>query len=141
MKKVKISGEKPNILIVDDNYPNLYMLELALVPLEVNIITALSGEEAVEKIKGKKVALAIIDIRMPGMDGVELATIMHHDKTRDLVPIIFLTCLAKDEKELEKCYASGAVDFILKPYNNYILLSKVKIFLEFFFQRQRILEQ
>ena len=141
MKKEKQSKEKPNILIVDDNSPNLYMLELALRSLEVNIISALSGEEAVAKIQGKQIALAILDIRMPGMDGIELATIVHNDKSRELVPIIFLTCLVKDEPELEKCYASGAVDFILKPYNNYILLSKVKIFLEFFYQRQHIVKQ
>ena len=100
MKKEKQSKEKPSILIVDDNFPNLYMLEMILKPLEVNIITALSGEEAVSKIEGKEIALAITDIRMPGMDGVELATIIHNDKNRELVPIIFLTCLEKDELEL-----------------------------------------
>jgi PAS domain S-box-containing protein len=141
MKKNKQLREKPNILIVDDNHPNLYMLELVLKPLDVNILPALSGEEAIALMKGKEIALAIIDVRMPGMDGVELASIIHNDKKRDIIPIIFLTCLAKDELELEKCYASGAVDFILKPYNNYILLSKVKIFMEFFFQRQHILLQ
>lgn len=141
MKKVKPSKEAPNILIVDDNYPNLYMLELVLRPLEVNIISALSGEEALNKIQGLKIALAIIDIRMPGMDGVELATVIHNDKNREVIPIIFLTCLAKDEVELMRCYESGAVDFILKPFNNVILLSKVRIFLELFNQRQRILEQ
>jgi PAS domain S-box-containing protein len=141
MKNTKRISLKPNILIVDDNYPNLFMLELILKPLKVNIITALSGTEALAKIAGNEVALAIIDIRMPEMDGVELATIIHSDKSRELVPIIFLTCLAKDESDLEKCYASGAVDFILKPYNNYILLSKVKIFLELYSQRQHILKQ
>jgi PAS domain S-box-containing protein len=141
MKTDKQSKTKPNILLVDDNYPNLYMLEMAIKPLDVNIITALSGEEALTKIKGKEIALAITDIRMPGMDGVELAKIIHDDKSRELVPIIFLTCIAKDELELEKCYAAGAIDFILKPFNNYILLSKVKIFLEFFSQKQHILKQ
>lgn len=141
MKKGKPSKQKPSILIVDDNHTNLYMLELALKGLDVNIISALSGVEAVSKIHGNAIALAIIDIKMPGMDGIELTGIIQNDKSRDVIPIIFLTCLMKDEPELEKCYASGAVDFIHKPYNNNILLSKVKIFLELFYQRQRLLEQ
>ncbi len=131
----------PNILIVDDIFDNLTLLEDILEIFEVNIIMAQSGHEAIEKIRNKEIALALIDIRMPGMSGVELADILQNDKTHDTFPIIFITAQANDEFELEKCYSSGAVDFILKPFNKRILTSKIKVFIELFRQKQNILDQ
>jgi CheY-like chemotaxis protein len=121
---------RPNILVVDDVDYNIAYIEGIIKHLEVNIIKAGSGKEALMKIIDKKLALALIDIHMPEMDGIELATIIHDDKTRDIVPIIFVTAYHHDELSLEKCYDSGIIDFILKPFRKNILLSKIKIFLE-----------
>lgn len=132
--------ERPNILVVDDVDTNIEYIEEIIKHLEINIIKAFSGKEALMKISGKKLALALIDVHMPEMSGIELATIIHGDKTRDIVPIIFVTAYHHDELSLEKCYDSGIVDFILKPFRKNILLSKIKIFLELDQQKQRILD-
>lgn len=132
--------KKPNILIVDDDESNLYLLHSFLKILEVNFILAQSGPEALSKIRDENIAMALLDIQMTGMNGVELATQIQSDSSREIVPIIFITGQSKDEKELEECYESGAVDFILKPVRKNILLSKVRIFLELYRQKQIILE-
>lgn len=132
--------KKPNILIVDDDESNLYLLQSFLKILEVNFILAQSGPEALSKIKDENIAMALLDIQMTGMNGVELATQIQNDISREIVPIIFITGQSKGEKELEECYESGAVDFILKPVRKNILLSKVRIFLELYRQKQIILE-
>lgn len=131
---------KPNILIVDDDDTNLHLLVNILKILDVNLILAQSGTEALLKIKDQEIAMALLDIRMFGMDGMELATLIQNDKSRDIIPIIFITGQLKVENELERCYEAGAVDFILKPIRKNILLSKVKIFLELYRQKQAILE-
>ena len=131
---------KPNVLIVDDIPENLFLFESILKPLDVNFILANSGLEAISRIKNHEIALALIDIRMPGMDGVELATRIQNDIERELVPIIFITGQVQDEIELDYYYKSGAVDFILKPFRSNILLSKAKIFLELYRQKQQIRE-
>ncbi len=131
--------ERPNILVVDDDEANLFLLQSILKILEVNLILALSGEEALVKIENKEIALALLDIQMSGMNGAELAKAIQNDSTRDIVPIIFITGLTDNEREQEKYYESGAVDFIRKPVRRTILLSKVRIFLELFRQKQIIL--
>lgn len=131
---------KPNVLIVDDDGISLFLLETVLKTLDVNLILAQSGLEALSKIEGLKIAIALLDVSMPEMEGVELAEIILNDKSRGKVPIIFITAHAKDELELERFYESGAVDFILKPFRKNILLSKVKVFLELYRQKQQILD-
>lgn len=132
---------KPNILIVDDITANLHLFESILSKLDVSLITALSGIEALSKIKGQEIALALLDIRMPGMDGVELSRIIQNDQSRELVPIIFITAEEIDETKLEDRYELGVVDYILEPFSPKILKSKVKVFLELFRQKQQIREQ
>jgi len=131
---------KPNVLIVDDAEASLYFLETVLKKLDANLILAQSGLEALSKIEDQEIAIALLDIHMPVMDGVELAEIIQNDKSREKVSIIFITEQTKDELELVKFYESGTVDFILKPFLNNILLNKVKIFLELYRQKQQILE-
>ncbi len=135
------AGTKPNILIVDDVAANLMLFKIVLRVLDVNLIAAESGAEALRKIQGQEIALALLDIQMPEMDGIELARKIQSDNNREIVPIIFITAHERDEYELEKCYAAGAVDFILKPFKKNILLSKAKIFLELYRQKHQIEEQ
>ena len=130
---------KPNVLIVDDDATSLYLLETILKELDVTLIKAQSGLEGLSKIKGQDIALTLLDINMPEMNGIELAEIIQNDKSREKVPIIFITSHVKEDLELEKCYESGAVDFILKPLVRNILLSKVKLFLELYRQKKQIL--
>lgn len=129
---------KPTILVVDDIEWNIQIIVAMSKGLEVNFITATSGELALELIKGKELALALIDMEMPVMDGQELARRLHADTTRDLVPIIFVTAHSVHELHLEKYYQLGIIDFIIKPFHPNILLGKVRILLELFHQKQII---
>ena len=130
----------PNILLVDDNYSNLKYLEAVLKGVEANLITARSGAEAVLKMKKYELALAIVDIQMPNMDGFELASIIKKENPQKLIPIIFLTAFFSDKIQIFKGYDTGAVDYLIKPVERPILLGKVNIFLELDRQRNQILE-
>ena len=131
----------PNILIVDDNPDHLTYLEIVLKPHKIRLIKAGSGLEALKKIANTDLALAIIDVRMPGMNGYELAMKMNEEKSGEKVPIIFITANFVDEMQLFKGYGSGAVDFIFKPINNDILYYKVQVFLDLFNQKQTIVRE
>jgi PAS domain S-box-containing protein len=130
----------PNLLIVDDSEVNLFVLR-AIIPqkIKVNLIQALSGDEAMEKTKGIKLALAILDVQMPGMNGYELAIRMNEERSEDKVPVIFLTANYINELEVFKGYDNGAVDYIYKPFNSRILMSKINVFLDLFNQKQTII--
>lgn len=130
----------PNILIVDDNQINLAYLEAITKKIEVNLIQALSGNEALEKTKGVELALAILDVMMPEMNGYELALRLNEEHSEDKVPVIFLTANSVNETEEFKGYNSGAVDYIFKPVNSQVLLCKVNVFLNLFEQKQTIVE-
>lgn len=132
--------EKSNILIVDDIEPNVILLETTLRHLKANIIRAFSGKEALEKIKGKELALALIDVHMPEMSGIDLASHILRDKGRNLIPIIFITAYPCNDNELEKIYETGVIDYIFKPVHPKLLISKVKILLELNRQKHKILE-
>jgi len=130
----------PNLLIVDDNKENLVFLRAVVQKVEANLIEGFSGPEALEKIQGKELALAIIDVQMPEMDGFELAFKINENREGARVPIIFLTAIYYDETDVFKGYDIGAVDYIFKPVSMHILLSKIKIFLDLFNQRQIIIQ-
>lgn len=129
----------PNILIVDDTPENLVYLRYVTIKLNINLIEALSGDEALEKVKGIEIALAIIDVQMPVMNGYVLALKMNEGRSGDKVPVIFLTANHVNEIEEFKGYSSGAVDYIVKPVSSHILLSKIAVFLDLFEQKQIII--
>ncbi len=131
-------NHKPTILIVDDNKENLELLTFILDKLNVNLIGAASGLEALSKASGVEIALAIVDVRMPEMTGYELAVELNSERQENKVPVIFLTANYFDQKEVLKGYSSGAVDYITKPFSKNILLSKVTVFLDLFNQKQII---
>ncbi|HBF09073.1 MAG TPA: hybrid sensor histidine kinase/response regulator, partial [Gammaproteobacteria bacterium] len=125
---------KSSILIVDDLPENLLSLEALLGADKYNLIKANSGEEALEVLlsKGDRIALALLDVQMPGMNGFELAELMRGTEKTKNIPIIFLTAgLVGDQKKFTG-YEAGAVDFIQKPIEADILRSKVNIFSELF---------
>ena len=131
----------PNLLIVDDSKANLTLLANIIKKIKVNLIQALSGSEALEKTLGIELALAIIDVRMPEMDGYELAKRMNEERPHEKAPIIFITASNFDEMHVFEGYDSGAVDYIFKPIVPYILLCKIKVFLDLFNQKQTIIRE
>ncbi len=118
------------ILIVDDKPQNLYALEKILEQVDAKVIKANSGEEALSKTLNYDFALAILDVQMPNMNGYELADLLLGDPATSRMPIIFLTAAFSDEQHSFQGYESGAVDYIVKPFNPIIFISKVNIFLE-----------
>jgi signal transduction histidine kinase len=130
------------ILIVDDKENNLLALRNVLKALEdVEIIEALSGDAALRATLHHDFALAILDVQMPAMDGYELATLLRNDQRTGHVPIIFLSAVYLEATHVFKGYSSGAVDFITKPFNPEILLSKVRVFLELDARKAEIIRQ
>lgn len=129
----------PNILIVDDIEANLSLLKTIIVnSVHANLIQALSGAEALEKINGVELALAILDVRMPEMNGFELALKINEIKSGENVPIIFLTAMSSNEDYEFQGYVSGAVDYLYKPVRRNVLLSKINVFIDLYNQKQTI---
>lgn len=130
----------PNLLIVDDFVENLDLLSsiIRAKRVNVNIIQALSGREAIEKTEGVDLALAILDVCMSEMNGYELALKINEARHHNRVPIIFLTANYASENEIFQGYHAGAFDYIVKPFNDLILVSKINVFLDLFNYRQAI---
>src|SRR6202000_1683490 len=113
-----------SILLVDDYPANVLALEAILQPLGHRLVRAGSGEEALKAVLKHELALIIMDVQMPGLDGFQTAALI---KTRDRsrhIPIIFLTAISKDAAHVFQGYAHGAVDYMMKPYDPQILRSK-----------------
>ncbi|EPR43972.1 histidine kinase [Desulfovibrio sp. X2] len=130
----------PKILIVDDKEANLLALGSLLAGLNVKVVKAANGEEALRQCLHHDFALAVLDVQMPGMSGYELASYLRGDaRTRD-IPIIFLTAVYADEAHEFMGYRSGAVDFLSKPIDQEILLAKVRVFLELYKRTEELRE-
>ncbi|MGC6329461.1 response regulator [Rhizorhabdus sp. FW153] len=129
------------ILAVDDVPANLVALEAALDQPGVELVTASSGEQALELMLRNDFALALLDVQMPGMDGFELAELMRGTERTRAVPIIFLTAIATDETRRFRGFEAGAVDYLLKPYDIHVLNQKVSVFVELARQRRELARQ
>jgi two-component system, sensor histidine kinase and response regulator len=129
--------EPLKILIVDDTPENLVVLDALLRRDGVQILAARTGAEALELLLVHEVALAVLDVQMPDMDGFELAELMRGAERTKRVPIIFITAGTRDPERMFQGYESGAVDFLFKPIEPHILNSKVDVFLELADQRRR----
>ncbi|MFH1159484.1 MAG: response regulator [bacterium] len=132
-------SEKFNILIVDDRKENLLTLESLIKSPELNIIHALSGNEALSVMLEKEIALVLMDVQMPGMDGFETAELMRGSERTQQIPIIFITATYGQPKQIFRGYETGAVDFLYKPLDSRILQSKIHAFIEFFKQKHELL--
>jgi PAS domain S-box-containing protein len=132
---------KVNILLVDDKLENLLALEAILAKLDQNLVKATSGEEALRCLLHQDFAVILLDVQMPGIDGFETATLIRNRGRSRHTPIIFLTAFNTSDQMLFKGYAMGAVDYLLKPLNPDILLSKVTVFVELFQKTQAIQQQ
>lgn len=134
------SEGKVNILVVDDVAENLIAMRALLKSDGVEVLCASSGAEALELLLVHEVAVALLDVQMPEMDGFSLAELMRGTSRSREVPIIFLTASPNDPKRAFKGYEAGAVDFLHKPIESQVILGKVKVFVELF-QQRRLLKQ
>src|SRR5476651_750467 len=123
-------GGPINILIVDDEPKNLTVLETVLDDPGYRLVRATSADQALLALVVEEFALLILDIRMPGMTGFELAQMIKERKKTARVPIIFLTAYYNEDQHVLEGYGTGAVDYLHKPVNPAILRSKVAVFAE-----------
>lgn len=128
-------------LLVDDLEENLLSLEALLRHEGLVLLRARSGPEALEHLLNHEVALALLDVQMPGMDGFELAELMRGTERTRRVPIIFLTAGSADRQRRFRGYEAGAVDFIHKPIEPDILRSKAEVFFDLYRQQQQLATQ
>lgn len=128
-------------LLVNDLAENLLALSALLRREDVELLTARSGPEALELLLVHDVALALIDVQMPDMDGFELAELMRGSERTRQIPIIFVTAGARDQYRLFKGYESGAVDFLFKPIEPHILRNKADIFFQLHHQKQQLAKE
>src|SRR5687768_6726682 len=129
---------KPQVLIVDDEPRNLDVLEAMLGDTDCTLVRATSADEALLALVRHEFAALVLDIRMPGMGGIELATLVKQRKRSQHVPILFLTAHSLDEDDVLRGYGVGAVDYLSKPVNAGILRSKIGVFIDLF-QKTRAL--
>lgn len=129
------------ILLVDDEPLNLVLLVKILKDVRIDIFKAGTGEEAISKVKENDFSLILMDVVMPGMDGFETVRKIRKMDTGKFVPIIFLTALSNQKDHVYEGYESGAVDYIIKPIDKNILISKINIFLELSEQKSIIEKQ
>ncbi|HWH81382.1 MAG TPA: response regulator [Burkholderiaceae bacterium] len=132
-------GDAPvNILIVDDEPGNLVVLETVLDDPGYRLVLAKSADEALLALVREDFALLILDIRMPGMTGFELAQMIKERKKSASIPIIFLTAYYDKDQHVSEGYSTGAVDFLNKPVNPAVLRSKVAVFVDLHRKRRAI---
>jgi PAS domain S-box-containing protein len=118
------------ILLVDDQPENLRALEAVLEPLGYPLVTASSGHGALRMLLEHDFAMILLDVRMPGLDGLETAELIkQRARTRD-IPIVFLTAARDEVSDIARGYGVGAVDYVLKPFDPELLRSKVLVFAE-----------
>lgn len=137
-----MAGQTPaRILLVDDREENLLALEAILGGLGHELLRATSGAEALKHLLVQEVSLILLDVQMPEMDGYETAAhIKGRTRTQD-IPIIFLTAIDREAHQAYRGYAAGAVDFLAKPFDPWVLRAKVEVFVGLQQERQRLLRR
>jgi CheY-like chemotaxis protein len=133
--------DRARILLVDDRPENLVALEAILGTMDYALVRARSGDEALKALLTDEFAVILLDVSMPGMDGFETAAhIKRREKTRD-IPIIFLTAVNNEPHQAFRGYAAGAVDYIAKPFDPWVLRAKVAVFVDLYLKNRQLREQ
>jgi len=132
---------RANVLLVDDRPENLLALEAILEPLDLTLVRALSGADALKSVLQQDFAAILLDVQMPGMNGFETAQIIKSRERSRAIPIIFLTAINKEEAYVFKGYEVGAVDYMFKPFQPDILRSKVAVFVDLHRKQEQIKRQ
>jgi CheY-like chemotaxis protein len=135
------SGEVAKALLVDDRRENLTALAALLQGLPVETVSVSSGEEALKKLLVEEYAVIMLDAQMPDMDGFETANhIKSRERTRH-IPIIFLTAADRDAQLALRGYAVGAVDYLTKPLDPWVVRAKVTVFLDLWEKNRQLRHQ
>lgn len=124
-----------NILIVDDDKNNRFSIGALLDELEVKIYEAQNGETALIQLMENKIDLIILDVQLPDYNGFQLAKMIKSRKSTNEIPIILATAVFKAQVFVEQGFEAGAIDYILKPINSKILLSKVRYYIKSYEER------
>jgi len=132
---------RQSVLVVDDSPTDLRYIGRLLEAPDRHVLTASSGEEALNILKGVEFALVILDVHMDGMDGFETAERIRDDERTQDIPIIFVTATGLEEETIFQGYDAGAVDYLFKPVEPNLLRSKVNIFCQLSAQRLLIQDQ
>ncbi|MEJ3720159.1 response regulator [Paenibacillus polymyxa] len=133
--------EPIHILLVDDRPENLLALEAVLESEQYNLVKATSGEEALRCLLKDEFALVVLDVQMPGMDGIETAKLIKaREKTKD-IPIIFISANSKEAEHLFAGYSAGGIDYMVKPFIPQILKSKIEGFVQMYLTNKRLKTQ
>jgi PAS domain S-box-containing protein len=136
-----VAAPRADILVVDDNPDNLLALSQMLAGLDENIVQARSGADALRYLLRQDAAIVLLDIRMPDMDGYELAALVRNRARSRHTPIIFMTAYDRGDEEISRGYALGAVDYVFKPVDPVILKTKVSVFVELYKKTEAIRRQ
>ena len=129
---------RQTVLMVDDREENLTSLEAILDDGKRELLKAGSGEEALQMLLEHEVSLVLLDVQMPVMNGYEVAQLMRSNRKTRGIPIIFITAIERGEIATLRGYQSGAIDYITKPINSFILQSKVDLFLELDLSKRKL---
>ncbi len=129
------------VLVVDDLPANRLALAGLLGEMDLQIVQAESGNDALTCMLEHEFAVVLLDVRMPGMDGFEVARLMRGTRRLQAVPIIFLTADSTAAQYVAEGYDVGAVDYLTKPLDPHVVRSKVAVFCELYRQRQQIVRQ
>jgi signal transduction histidine kinase len=132
---------KANVLIVDDDEKNLVAYTGMLDGLDVRPILACSGREALRRLLEEEVAVIVLDVNMPEMDGFETATLIRAREKSQHIPLIFATASYKEDLQIFQGYSLGAVDYLIKPLAPEIFRSKIAVFVDLFAKTRQIERQ
>ena len=127
-----MAADVVNVLLVDDRAENLVAMEAVLGRPDRKLLTATSGNDALRLLLRNEVAVALLDVQMPVMDGYEIARLMRGESRTRHVPIIFVTAGDHSDERIFQGYEAGAVDFLYKPVNAVALESKVEVFIQLY---------
>jgi CheY-like chemotaxis protein len=129
------------VLAVDDRRDNLLALQAILEGLPIEIVSVTSGEDALKRLLAEDYAVILLDAHMPGMDGFETAGhVKQRERTRH-IPILFLTAVDYDPHLAFRGYQAGAVDYITKPFDPWVLRSKVTVFVDLWAMHSQLAER
>ncbi len=129
-RPIKQRAEVANILLVDDRPENLLSLKAILERPDYRLVTARSGEEALALVLRERFSVALIDIAMPTMNGLEVAQHLKELERTSSIPIIFVTAFGNDPEEIHRAYSAGGADYLVKPLDPEIVRKKVAVFVE-----------
>jgi PAS domain S-box-containing protein len=136
-----MSVPEAKILLVDDRPENLLAVEAILEPLGHRLVSVTSATEALKELLRESFACILLDVQMPDLDGYELAELIKSRERTQHIPIIFVTALSKEQRNVYRGYSAGAVDYIFKPIDPDILRSKVSVFVDLWQKGEQLREQ